>query len=77
MEITPPKSLRYTHYSPASGKPEAPENYQTVSVALKANAKGTTIELSSDNNASEKEKEMTEQIWTYYFQGLKIIMDKK
>ena len=33
------------------------------------------IELGSDNNASEKE--MTEQIWAYYFQGLKIIMDKQ
>jgi uncharacterized protein YndB with AHSA1/START domain len=77
LEITPPKSLKYTHYSLASGNPDAPENYQTVSVALKENAKGTTIELSSDNNASEKEKERTEQIWTYYFQGLKIIMDKK
>ena len=43
----------------------------------KENAKGTIIELSSDNNASEEEKKMTEQIWIYYFQGLKIIMDKK
>ena len=77
LEITPQKSLKYTHYSPASGKPDAPENYQTVSVTLQENAKGTTIELSSDNNASEKEKEMTEQIWAYYFQGLKIIMDKQ
>src|ERR1700680_2170071 len=77
LEITPQKSLKYTHYSPASGKPDAPENYQTVLVTLKENAKGTTVELSSDNNASEKEKERTEQIWTYYFQGLKIIMDKK
>jgi uncharacterized protein YndB with AHSA1/START domain len=77
LEITPHKSLKYTHYSPASGKPDAPENYQTVSVTLKENAKGTTIELRSDNNASEKEKEMTEHIWAYYFQGLKIIMDKQ
>src|SRR6202521_505492 len=77
LEITPPKSLKYTHYSPASGNPDAPENYQTVSVALKENAKGTTIELTSDNNASEEEKERTEQIWAYYFQGLKIIMDKQ
>src|SRR6202521_2533519 len=77
LEITPPKHLKYTHYSPASGKPDAPENYQTVSVALKENAKGTTIELSSDNNASEEAKERTEQIWTYYFQGLKLIMDTK
>ena len=77
LEITPQKSLKYTHYSPASGKPDAPENYQTVSVTLQKNAKGTTIELSSDNNASEKEKQMTEQIWAYYLQGLKIIMDKK
>src|ERR1700681_3948705 len=76
LEITPPKSLKYTHYSPASGNPDAPENYQTVSVALKENAKGTTIELSSDNNASEEERKRTEQIWTYYFQGLKLIMDK-
>ena len=77
LEITPQKSLKYTHYSPASGNTDAPENYQTVSVTLQENAKGTTIELSSDNNASEKEKEMTEQIWAYYFQGLKIMMDRK
>ena len=75
--LTPQKSLKYTHYSPASGKTDAPENYQTISVALKENAEGTTIELSSDNNASEKEKEMTEKIWAYYLQELKIIMDKK
>src|ERR1700675_3379644 len=35
LEITPPKSLKYTHYSLASGNPDAPENYQTVSVTLK------------------------------------------
>jgi uncharacterized protein YndB with AHSA1/START domain len=77
LEITPQKSLKYTHYSPASGRPDAPENYQTVSVTLKANAKGTTIELTSDNNASEEEKTMNEHIWALYLQGLKIIMDKK
>ena len=77
LEITPQKSLKYTHYSPASGRPDAPENYQTVSVTLKANAKGTTIELTSDNNTSEEEKTMSEHIWALYLQGLKIIMDKK
>jgi uncharacterized protein YndB with AHSA1/START domain len=77
LEITPQKSLKYTHYSPASGRPDAPENYQTVSVTLKANAKGTTIELTSDNNASEEEKTTNEHIWALYLQGLKIIMDKK
>jgi uncharacterized protein YndB with AHSA1/START domain len=76
LEITPQKSLKYTHYSPASGRPDAPENYQTVSVTLKENRKATTIDLTSDNNASEKEKAMTEHIWAYYLQGLKIIMDK-
>src|ERR1700720_2868484 len=77
LEITPQKSLKYTHYSPPSGRADAPENYQTISVALKENSKGTTINLTSDNNASEKEKAMTEHIWAYYLQGLKIIMDKK
>ena len=77
LEITPQKSLKYTHYSPASGRPDAPENYQTVSVTLKENAKGTTIELTSDNNTSEEEKTMSEHIWALYLQGLKIIMDKK
>src|ERR1700681_1823733 len=77
LEITPTKHLRYTHYSPASGKPDAPENYQTVSVALKENANGTTIELTSDNNASEIEKAMTEHIWAYYLQSLKLIVDKR
>jgi len=77
LEITPQKSLKYTHYSPASGRPDVPENYQTVSVILKENAKGTTIELTSDNNTSEEEKTMSEHIWALYLQGLKIIMDKK
>src|SRR3984893_10185251 len=35
LESTPQKSLKYTLYSPSSGKTDAPENYQTVSVALK------------------------------------------
>src|ERR1700680_5064895 len=35
LEITPQKHLKYTHYSPPSGRPDAPENYQTVSVTLK------------------------------------------
>jgi uncharacterized protein YndB with AHSA1/START domain len=77
LEITPRKSLKYTHYSPASGGPDAPENYQTVSVTLKENANGTLVELTSDNNASENEKAMTERIWAYYLQGLKLIMDKR
>src|ERR1700688_1097837 len=66
LEITPRKSLKYTHYSPASGRPDTPDNYQTVSVTLKENAKGTLVELTSDNNATEKEKTMTEHIWAYY-----------
>jgi uncharacterized protein YndB with AHSA1/START domain len=69
LEITPQKSLKYTHYSPASGKPDALENYQTVSVTLKKNAKGTTIELTSDNNASEKEKAMTSAYGPITFRG--------
>ena len=77
LEITPRKSLKYTHYSPASGRPDAPENYQTVSVTLKEKANGTLVEITSDNNASENEKAMTEHIWAYYLQGLKLIMDKR
>src|ERR1700686_5915373 len=77
LEITPRKNLKYTHYSPASGRPDAAENYQTVSVTLKENANGALVELTSDNNASENEKAMTEHIWAYYLQGLKLIMDKR
>ncbi|SEE99805.1 Uncharacterized conserved protein YndB, AHSA1/START domain [Rhizobiales bacterium GAS188] len=77
LEITPRKSLKYTHYSPASGRPDAPENYQTVSVTLKEKANGTLVELTSDNNASENEKAITEHVWAYYLQGLKLIMDKR
>ena len=75
LEITPQKKLKYTHYSPDSGRPDAPENYQTVSVTLKENANGALVELTSDNNASENEKAMTEHIWAYYLQGLEIISE--
>ena len=77
LEITPRKSLKYTHYSPASGRPDAPENYQTVSVTLKENANGTLVQLTSDNNYSENGKAITEHIWAYYLHVLKMIMDKR
>jgi hypothetical protein len=35
---------------------DIPLAFRTVSVTLQENAKGTTIELSSDNNASERKR---------------------
>src|SRR5690625_4409186 len=43
LEIIPEKKLRYSHYSPFSGKEDRPENYHIVTVALSKKGKETEV----------------------------------
>jgi uncharacterized protein YndB with AHSA1/START domain len=63
VAVDPPVLLRYTHYSPLSGLPDAPENYHHLTFTL-AEADGTTtVTLAQDGNGSADEVEHAETLW--------------
>jgi uncharacterized protein YndB with AHSA1/START domain len=76
LEIVPGQTLQYSHFSPLSGKPDKPENYHTVTIALSDNGRETQVSLSQDNNADEKSRNESEKNWETMLDGLKKYVEK-
>lgn len=71
LKVEKEKLIRYTHYSPLSGKPDKPENYHVVSIELKNNDNGVSVTLTQDNNETEQERDHSESNWTIMLNELK------
>lgn len=71
------KKLRYTHYSPLSGKEDSPENYHTVTISLEESADQTLVSLSQTGNESEKEQEHATQNWQSMLENMKKLIEGK
>jgi uncharacterized protein YndB with AHSA1/START domain len=76
LQFKPEHVLQYSHYSPLAGQPDVPENYHTVTIALSPAGAGTIVALSQDNNATEEEREHSEQNWGTMLEGLKRFLEK-
>jgi uncharacterized protein YndB with AHSA1/START domain len=76
LEIKPPKILKYSHFSPLTGKPDVPENYHTVTIELAESGRGTKITLTQDNNPDDKSKEQSEKNWQMMLDSLKKHLEK-
>ncbi len=76
LRLVPERTIQYSHFSPLSGVPDVPENYHTVTVDLFPEATRTRVELSQDHNASEDEREHSEQNWRMMLEGLKQLLEK-
>lgn len=63
--------LQYSYYSPMMGRPDAPENYCTVTIELSGDGGRTTVTLVQDNNATEEARAHSEEGWKMMLQGLK------
>lgn len=63
LEFDPEKKLSYSHYSPMTGKPDMPENYNQVTVELNAHGDETLVQLSQLGSANEEERRHSEQNW--------------
>ncbi|WP_405061630.1 SRPBCC domain-containing protein [Kribbella sp. NBC_01505] len=61
LEIDPGRLLRFTHFSPLTGKDDVPENYHTLTWTLSGS---THLTLTQDNNASAEEAEHSTGMWT-------------
>ena len=71
LRSEPGRLLEYTHYSPASGLPDRPENYHTVTIELASAGDLTHVTLAQDNNPDEQARAHSEQNWDSMLAGLK------
>jgi uncharacterized protein YndB with AHSA1/START domain len=75
LKLIPEQVIRYSHFSPLSGMPDAPENYHTVNVELKGDERQTTVSLTQDHNATEEERRHSEENWVSMLSGLKKLLE--
>jgi uncharacterized protein YndB with AHSA1/START domain len=76
LDAEEPRLLRYTHYSPLSGKPDTPENQHTLTFTLEEIPEGTRVTLVQDNNASVEEAEHARQNWARMLEGLRVTAER-
>lgn len=75
LEFEPPRKLVSTHWSPLAGVPDVPENYHTITYLLDEHDGRTQITLLQDNNASEEERQHSEQNWNMMLASLKALLE--
>ena len=77
LKIDPEKTLKYSHFSALSGKPDRPENYHTVTIELSDVGESTGLSLTQDNNASEEAREESQRNWAMMLDGLKKYVESR
>ncbi len=75
LDLKPEPLIQYSHFSPLSGQPDAPENYHTVTIELSGDGRQTTVSLAQDNNATDEEREHAAKNWELMLVGLKQLLE--
>ena len=75
LQIEEGKLLVSTFWSALSGKPDVPENYQTIRYELSTDGDGTTLTLTQDNNASQEEANHSGENWKMVLDGMKKLVE--
>ena len=75
-KLVPERTIQYSHFSPLSGAPDVPENYHTVTVELSPEGTRTRVTLTQDRNATDEEREHSEQNWRMMLEGMKQVVEK-
>jgi uncharacterized protein YndB with AHSA1/START domain len=76
LELVPGKRLKDSHFSPLSGRPDKPEYYHIVTIAIEEANNGTSITLTQDKCGSENEKNDSEKNWNAMLESFKKLMEK-
>jgi len=69
------RQLKYSHFSPAEGKLDLPENYHTVTINLSTEGARTVLTLSQDNNPTEAARQESEKNWQTMLENLKKVLE--
>jgi uncharacterized protein YndB with AHSA1/START domain len=76
LQLKPPRTLHYSHFSPLSGESDSPENYHTVTIELSPKGAGTRVDLAQNNNSSEEGRAHSEKNWQTMLVGLKNLLER-
>ena len=77
LEIDPECLLRYSHFSPLSGKEDRAENYHTVTIEIWGLGDRSTVMLTQDNIAVADERNESQKIWATMLEGLKKVVEEQ
>ena len=69
------KLLVSTFWSSLSGKPDRPENYNTIRFELSKLYDATRLTITQDNNASQEEADHSSQNWSTVLQEIKKLVE--
>jgi uncharacterized protein YndB with AHSA1/START domain len=72
----PPRLLAHTHWSPGSGLPDEPSNYQHVTWSLARLDGATEVTVGERNLPSEEAKAVSEQSWPMALEGLRKLLEE-
>ena len=75
LELRPQERLRYSHFSPLSGAPDRPESYHNVTIDLERQASDVRVQLSQDNNETEKARDDSQRNWAAMLAGIKQLVE--
>ena len=75
VKVDSGRVLVHTHWSPVSGLPDSPENYQQVSWAISERDDTTELVVTEENLPSEAAKEVSEQGWRAALAALKDLLE--
>jgi Uncharacterized conserved protein len=70
LQVDEPHTLVTSFFSPMSGKPDIPENYQKVSYEIEPTATGSRVTITQDNNADEEAAEHSASNWRQILDGM-------
>jgi uncharacterized protein YndB with AHSA1/START domain len=75
VEFDPARRLVHTHWSPLSGLPDAPENYQVVAWELEERDGPTVLTVSEESLPSEQAKATSETAWATVLENLRRLLE--
>ena len=75
LRLEPPTLLVHSHWSPASGSPDAPENYQQVRWSLAERGGGTELTIEETNLPSEEARAISASSWEMVLNNLKELVE--
>ena len=76
LRFEPVRCLSYSHYSPLSGARDEPDSYHTVTIELAADDGRTRVSLAQNKNATEEERDHSQENWQMMLGGLKKYLEE-
>jgi uncharacterized protein YndB with AHSA1/START domain len=75
LAFDPPRSFVHSHWSPVSGLPDSPENYQEVSWSLAEHDGRTELTVREVNLPSEEARAVSDKAWSGALRALKDLVE--